>query len=52
MNSQSQAQGMPLCPHLAAAVLWMTKPASTPVRKGKPRRAGPVRPPMDDLAAL
>ena len=47
MTPQLQTQAMSLCPHLAAAALWMTKPA----RKTR-RNAGFVQLAPDDLKAL
>jgi hypothetical protein len=47
MTPQMQTQAMSLCPHLAAAALWMTKPP----RKTR-RKAGIQRLATDDLTAL
>jgi len=47
MTPQMQTQAMSLCPHLAAAALWMTKPP----RKTR-RKAGIQRRATDDLTAL
>jgi hypothetical protein len=53
MTQHSQSQPRPLCPHLAAAVLWMSKPARKPRRGARKlhyvRAFGPA---MDDLLAL
>ena len=47
MTPQLQTQAMSLCPHLAAAALWMTKPT----RKTR-RKAGVQGLTTDDLTAL
>jgi len=53
MNQQPQPQSRELCPHLAAAVLWMSKPTrSTRRGKGKVRYARAFASGMDDLLAL
>lgn len=53
MTHQTQPQTRPLCPHLAAAVLWMSKPSRTTRRgKSKTRYARAYGPAMDDLLAL
>ena len=53
MTQQSQSQPRPLCPHLAAASLWMSKRPST-TRRGKIRirYARAFGPAADDLLAL
>ena len=53
MTQQSQPQARPLCPHLAAAVLWMSK-SNRPTRRGKSkiRYARAFGPATDDLLAL
>ena len=53
MTQQSQPQTRPLCPHLAAAVLWMSKGNGT-TRRGKTRirYARAYGPAADDLLAL
>jgi len=53
MTQQSQTQPRPLCPHLAAAVLWMSK-SNRSTRHGKTRirYARAYRPAADDLLAL
>jgi hypothetical protein len=53
MTRLAQTQPRDLCPHLAAAALWMTKkPLST--RRGKARKlyARGFVPAVDDLLAL
>ena len=53
MTQHSQPQPRPLCPHLAAAVLWMSKPTRKPRRgAGKLRYVRAFGPAMDDLLAL
>ena len=53
MTKHSQPQPVTLCPHLAAAVLWMSKTTRTPrLGKTKVRYARAVRPAVDDLLAL
>ena len=53
MTQQHARQTRPLCPHLAAAVLWMTKPVGKPrPRKGKIRYARAYGQATDDLLAL
>ena len=47
MTPQLQTQAMSLCPHLAAAALWMTKPTRKTRRKAAIQRHAP-----DDLSAL
>jgi hypothetical protein len=53
MTQQPQPKTRPLCPHLAAAALWMSKRSSS-IRRGKSRirfaRAHGQA--MDDLLAL
>jgi len=53
MTQQSQLQTHPLCPHLAAAVLWMSKSKGT-TRHGKTRirYARAYGAAADDLLAL
>jgi len=51
MTPQAQNQALSLCPHLAAAALWMTKDPRA-VRSGKVRQAAWHRAVTDDLAAL
>ena len=51
MTHQIQSQPRPLCPHLAAAVLWMSKSSRT-TRRGKVRFARAYGQAMDDLLAL
>jgi hypothetical protein len=53
MTQHPQPQPPALCPHLAAAVLWMSKTTRS-TRRGKPRirYARAVSPPVDDLLAL
>jgi hypothetical protein len=55
MKQQTQSQSEPrqLCPHLAAAVLWMSK-SSHSTRRGKTRirYARAYGPAADDLLAL
>jgi len=53
MTSQDQSQLRPLCPHLAAAVLWMSKPSKA-VRsaQNKVRYARAFGESMDHLLAL
>jgi len=53
MTQQSQLQTRPLCPHLAAAVLWMSKGKGT-IRRGKTRirYARAYGAAADDLLAL
>jgi hypothetical protein len=41
-----------LCPHLAAAALWMSKTSSGKVRGPRIRYARALRPAMDELLAL
>jgi hypothetical protein len=53
MTRISQLQNRPLCPHLAAAALWMSRD-STKVRRGK-GKIGYARiwaPAADDFLAL
>jgi hypothetical protein len=54
MTQQTQSQSRGLCPHLAAASLWMTKNSRTVRRGGKPRirYARAFGPAVDDLLAL
>ena len=53
MTRQSQPQSRQLCPHLAAAALWMSKPTrSTRRGTGKIRYARAFGSAMDDLLAL
>ena len=53
MTQKSQPQSRQLCPHLAAAVLWMSKPTrSTRRGKGKIRFARAIGSGMDDFLAL
>lgn len=53
MTRQPQTQLRPLCPHLAAAVLWMSKPASKErSAKNKIRYARFYGARMDHLLAL
>lgn len=47
MTPQLQTQAMSLCPHLAAAALWMTKPPRKIRRKAAIQRLAP-----DGLQAL
>ena len=53
MTQHPQPQPVTLCPHLAAAVLWMSKTTRSP-RRGKPKicYARAVHPAVDDLLAL
>ena len=51
MTPQPLTTTVTLCPHLAAAALWMTKPPRRPLR-GKVGLAGSYRAATDDLAAL
>ena len=53
MTQQAQTQPRPLCPHLAAAVLWMSK-NSRATRRDKTliRHGRAYRQVMDDLLAL
>ena len=53
MTQQPQSQPRPLCPHLAAAALWMSK-SSRSTRRGKTRirYARAQGQAMDDLLAL
>jgi hypothetical protein len=53
MTRQSQIHERPLCPHLAAAVLWMSK-SNRSTRRGKPRirYARAYGQATDDLLAL
>jgi len=51
MTPQAQTPTTVLCPHLAAAALWMTKNPRA-VRSGKVRQAAWHRAVTDDLAAL
>ena len=52
MNKQSQPQAGTLCPHLAAAALWMTKPPRTTRLSKKIRYARALGSAIDDLLAL
>ena len=53
MTQQTQPQSRDLCPHLAAAVLWMSKPSRSPRRgKSKVRRPRAFGARMDDFLAL
>lgn len=53
MNQQSQPQPCELCPHLAAAVLWMSKTSGTKrPGKSKIRYARPFGHATDDQLAL
>ena len=50
---KQQPQSRPLCPHLAAAVLWMSKGnGSTRLGKARIRYARALGAPADDLLAL
>jgi hypothetical protein len=53
MTQQLQSQPRPLCPHLAAAALWMSK-SNGSTRRGKTRirYARAYVPGADDLLAL
>jgi hypothetical protein len=53
MTQQTQIQPRPLCPHLAAAVLWMSK-SNRSTRRGmtRIRYARAYGPAADDLLAL
>ena len=53
MKQQTQPQTRPLCPHLAAAALWMSK-SNRSTRRGKTRirYARAQGHAMDDLLAL
>jgi hypothetical protein len=53
MKQQLETQHRPLCPHLAAAVLWMSK-GSRSTKRGKPRirYARAYGRAMDDQLAL
>jgi hypothetical protein len=53
MTEQPQPQTRPLCPHLAAAVLWMSK-SNGATRRGKTRIrcARAIGAAADDLLAL
>jgi hypothetical protein len=53
MTQQPAPQTRPLCPHLAAAVLWMSK-SSRSTRRGKSKihYARAYGQAMDDLLAL
>jgi hypothetical protein len=52
MTQQLAPQTRPLCPHLAAAVLWMTKPAPPRPHDGKIRYARAYGRVIDDVLAL
>ena len=53
MTQQTQPQSRDLCPHLAAAVLWMSKPSrSTRRGKSKVRYARAFGARMHDFLAL
>ena len=53
MNQQPQPQPCELCPHLAAAVLWMSKTSRAPrLGKSKIRYARSLGQAMDDQLAL
>ena len=53
MTQQPATKIRPLCPHLAAAVLWMSKPTRKPRRsQGKIRYVRASGLAMDDLLAL
>jgi hypothetical protein len=51
MKQQTQSHPRPLCPHLAAAALWMTRGSRT-TRRGKIRFARAYGQAIDDLLAL
>jgi len=53
MTQHTRPQPRELCPHLAAAVLWMSKPTRSIRRgKGKIRYARAYGSGMDDFLAL
>jgi hypothetical protein len=53
MTQQLKSQPRPLCPHLAAAALWMSKSNSSTKRgKIRIRYARAYGPAADDLLAL
>lgn len=51
MSQQSRSQSRELCPHLAAAVLWMSK-SSPKTRRGKRPIYARAHPGLDHLLAL
>jgi hypothetical protein len=54
MTQQTQTPSRELCPHLAAASLWMSQTTRIVRRSGKPRirYARAFGPAVDDLLAL